>query len=145
MHENNAQHSFLTRFVTKQAYVKEFLLLSISMALQLFGGPWPSFSFLISTQLVGPFGWGTSPHKAATCTQDSTQTQNKHTSDISYALHSVLNATLRLQLGIIVSYFTTCSGHKGPSSGAQFQFQFKKKINIKKITHFRIEIELKSE
>jgi hypothetical protein len=35
-------------------------------------------------------------------------------------LHSVFNATLHLQLRILLFYFTTCFGHKGPSSGVLF-------------------------
>jgi hypothetical protein len=38
----------------------------------------------------------------------------------SYALYSVFTATLHLQLRIRLYYFTTCFGHKGPSSGVLF-------------------------
>jgi hypothetical protein len=38
----------------------------------------------------------------------------------SYTLYSVLNATVHLQLRILLFYFATCFGHNGPSSGVLF-------------------------
>jgi hypothetical protein len=49
----------------------------------------------------------------------------------SYTLYSVFNATLHLQLRIPLFYFTTCFGHKGPSSGVLFA----KTVALKIVAH----------
>jgi hypothetical protein len=45
---------------------------------------------------------------------------SRHTTDTSYTFYSVFNANLHLQFKINLFCFTTCFGHKGPTSVVSF-------------------------